>query len=81
MNDLLSVPTTVAKKPIKPDPNQSRTPEPARERFDLRLDPEIRERLTRQANRFGLSLSAYIRSGMIEKLERDEATDPSAQDD
>jgi hypothetical protein len=62
----------VAKTPMQPQPQ----PEPERDRIDLRVDPEIRERLNRQAERFGMRLSPYIRQAVIEKLERDEATDP-----
>ena len=51
-------------------------PEPSRDRVDLRIDPKIRERIERQCDRFGLDLSAYIRLAIVEKLERDEATDP-----
>ena len=51
--------------------------EPARDRVDLRIDPAVRERLEQQCARFGLDLSAYIRLAIVQKLEQDEATDPS----
>lgn len=65
----------VAKRPEK-KPNT-----PARERFDLRLPPDLRERLEAQADRFGLDLSAYVRLALVEKVERDEATNPSRDDE
>ncbi len=52
-----------------------------RDRIDLRIDPKIRARIDRQAERFGLDLSDYIRQAIVEKLERDEATDPERDDD
>ena len=50
---------------------------PARERLDMRFDADTRARLERQAERFGDSLSAYIRRALIRQLEADEASDPS----
>mgnify|MGYP002365916855 FL=1 len=52
-----------------------------RDRIDLRVDPALRERLEAQAERFGQPLSAYIRQSMVEKLERDEASDPRLKDE
>jgi hypothetical protein len=68
---------TVAKKPAKPDPDP---PSEDRGRIDLRVDPELRARIKRQADRFNLGISAYLRQAAIERLERDEATDPDASD-
>lgn len=56
----------VPQKPRKPD----------RDRLDMRLEPETRQRADRQAERFGLSLSAYIRRALIRQLEEDEASEP-----
>jgi len=50
----------------------------ARERIDLRADSEWVARVQRQADRLGVSLSAYIRQATTERLEQDEATDPRA---
>lgn len=58
----------VAKKPDKP--------EKPRDRIDLRVDADFRARLERQSERFDLGLSAYVRQAVIERLERDEGTDP-----
>jgi hypothetical protein len=44
-----------------------------RDRVDLRAEPEWIARVTAVAERFGLSLSAYIRLATTERLERDEA--------
>lgn len=52
-----------------------------RDRIDLRCEPELRERIEQQAERFGGGISAYIRQAIIERLERDEATDPRQSDD
>lgn len=65
---------TVAKKPAPEEP------EP-RGRIDLRADPEWIARVQRQADRFGLKLSAYIRHATSERVERDEATDPRDDDE
>lgn len=46
-----------------------------RDRFDLRIAPELLARIAAQAERFGQGNSAYVRLAIIEKLERDEATD------
>jgi len=51
----------------KPDSNLSR------DRIDLRADPEWVVRVEAMARRFGLSLSAYIRLAVSERVERDEA--------
>lgn len=47
-----------------------------RERIDMRVEPAIRSRADHQADRFGLSLSAYIRKALIRQIEEDEATEP-----
>lgn len=62
----------VAKRPGK-------TPE--RDRFDLRIDPEIRARIERQAQRFGQKMTPYVMQAIIERLERDEASDPDPDPD
>lgn len=58
----------------------AKTPDP-RERLDLRLSPELRERIARQVERFSGGMSGYIRQAIIERLERDEATDPRGPED
>lgn len=53
-------------------------PQPAeqpRERIDLRAEAEWVARLTAQARRRGLSVSAYIRQAVTKEIEADEATD------
>lgn len=49
---------------------------PSRDRVDLRAEPEWIARVAAAAERFGLSLSAYIRLAVSERLERDEAGQP-----
>jgi predicted HicB family RNase H-like nuclease len=41
-----------------------------RERIELRAEPEWIERVTAEAERLGLSLSAYIRLAVNERLEK-----------
>jgi pilus assembly protein TadC len=48
-------------------------------RIELRAEPEFVSRLTKEADRFGLSLSAYLRLAATEKMERDHK--PEDQDD
>lgn len=52
---------------------------PERERIDMRVEPSIRARADRQADRFGMSLSAYIRKALIRQIEEDEANEPPAR--
>ncbi len=47
-----------------------------RDRVDLRLEPDIRQRMEFARGRFAESLSAYIRRAILERLERDEAAFP-----
>ncbi|WP_149113679.1 ribbon-helix-helix domain-containing protein [Limnoglobus roseus] len=46
------------------------------ERFGLRVDAEWLDRVNRQADRMGLSASAYIRMATTKQLEQDEANQP-----
>lgn len=48
------------------------------ERFGLRVDAEWLERVIRQAERMGMSASAYIRQATTKQLEQDEANQPPA---
>ena len=57
-----------------------RKPNNSRDRIDLRIDPKVRERIEKQAERFGQDLSAYIRQAIVKQLEADEATDPNSED-
>lgn len=50
-----------------------------RDRVDLRADPAWVARIERQAERLGISVSAYIRLATTKQLEADEASDPSAE--
>lgn len=59
---------------VKTMPRKASEP---RQRIDLRADTSLVKRLQRQAERFtGGNLSAYIKLALIERLERDEASDP-----
>lgn len=61
----------------KTDGQSPQPPEEPRDRFDLRLDADLRARLKKQAKRKGLSMSAYARLAITTTLEADEATDPN----
>lgn len=67
---------TVARR--KPDKRRSNEP-PVR--LELRVDPTWLTRVQRQADRHGLSVSAYLREAGTIRLERDEASDPELQGD
>lgn len=62
---------TVPRKPPR------KSDEPTRDRIDLRADPDWVARIERQAERHGISVSAYIRLAVTGRLESDEATDPT----
>jgi hypothetical protein len=47
-----------------------------RDRIDLRAEPEWISRVEAAARRFGISLSAYIRLAVSERMERDAASQP-----
>lgn len=49
---------------------------PARDRLDLRCEPDWLARVERQAKRFGMTVSAYIKRAVTVSLEADEDTDP-----
>ena len=49
---------------------------PARDRIDLRADPAWVARVERQAERLGITLTAYVKAAVSRALEADEATDP-----
>lgn len=55
-------------------------PSEPRDRIDLRAEPEWVARIKRQADRLGISISAYIRLATTRQLEQDEKTDPSTSD-
>ena len=60
-----------------PKRTDKKEPDHHRDRIDLRVEPEFVRRLVAQAGRFtGGNISAYIRIALVERLERDEATDP-----
>lgn len=69
--------TAVAKK-RKDDPKQRPPagPQKKQARFELRAEVEWMERIERQAERFGLTVAAYLRLAATERLERDESEDP-----
>ncbi len=50
----------------------------SRDRLELRAEPEWIARVTAVAERFGLSLSAYIRLVVTRQVELDEASTPPA---
>ena len=70
--------STLASPPVA----KKRTPsaDAARDRIDLRADPAWVARIEKQAERFGLTVSAYIRQAVSRQLEQDEATDPQKDD-
>jgi hypothetical protein len=50
-------------------------------RFEMRAEQDWLDRVERQASRFGLTVAAYIRLAASERVERDEASDPSLKGD
>ncbi len=46
------------------------------ERFEMKIEPTLLARLRKQAGRFSVADAAYVRTAIIEKLERDETTEP-----
>lgn len=69
MSTTLASPSPMPRK--KPQPKDA-----TRGRIDLRADPEFVARVQSQADRLGMSLSAYLRMAVTERLERDEASQP-----
>jgi hypothetical protein len=55
-------------------------PLPTRNRVDLRADPAWVARVERQAERLGITVTAYIKQATSRALETDEATDPLLRD-
>ena len=49
-----------------------------RRRLELVAEPEWIERVSKQAERLGISLSAYIRLAVTRSLESDEASQPAS---
>lgn len=46
-------------------------------RYEMVVAPSLLERAGRQAERVGLSLAAYVRQALAQRVEADEATDPN----
>lgn len=44
--------------------------------FQMRTNEDFKERIRRQAERFGMDMSTYIRQCLVQKLEQDEASAP-----
>lgn len=65
------------RKQTSPDDQQP----PARNRIDIRADPSWVARIEKQADRLGISLTAYVKQAVSRALEADELTDPSMQDE
>ena len=55
-------------------------PPASRDRVDLRADPAWVARLERQADRLGITITAYVKQAVSRALEADEATDPTLRD-
>jgi hypothetical protein len=51
----------------------------SRDRIDLRADPAWVARVERQAERLGITVTAYVKQATSRALEADEATDPGLQ--
>lgn len=73
------MPPVVSPEPVaKQPPRQPLSDDDQdRERLDLRLEPAMRRRIREQAKRFGQKMTPYVKQAIIERLERDEASDPS----
>lgn len=65
---------------LVPTKGKKPSDEPARGRIDLRADPAWVARVERQAERYGMTVSAYIRRAVSKELEQDEASDPSQKE-
>ena len=55
---------------------QEASDEPTIDRIDLRAEPGWVARVQRQAERFGLKISQYVRQAVSKQLEIDEASMP-----
>lgn len=55
-------------------------PQKKQARLDLRVEQDWVDRVEAQASRWGLTIAAYIRLAVSEKLEQDEATQPHHDD-
>lgn len=64
--------------PVIEAPMPARKPD-TRDRVDLRAEPAWIARIAAQADRLGISVSAYIRLATTERLEKDEASAPVAR--
>lgn len=53
-------------------PDKKKPKKPARDRFDLRIDPALLARVQIQAERLGMNPSVYIRAAITRTVERDE---------
>lgn len=71
----MSVQTTL-EPPVAKKSADSQPAEQPRDRVDLRIDPSLAGRAKRQADRLGMSLSAYMRMALTRQVESDEATEP-----
>lgn len=61
--------------PVAKAPQAETDNDGERDRIDLRVEPSLRRRLNKQATRFGMKLSPYIRQALIKQLEADEASE------
>lgn len=51
------------------------------DRFDMRVEAAWLARVERQAERYGLTVAAYIRRATTQAVEADEATDPDQKEE
>jgi hypothetical protein len=49
----------------------------SKDRIEIRADCRVRLRIRKQMKRLAMSLSAYVRQAIIERLERDEKSEQS----
>lgn len=54
---------------------KKRKPAEPRDRIDIRASPQWIARVRRQADRYGISVSAYIKQAVSRQLEKDEPTE------
>jgi hypothetical protein len=59
--------------------SRKKRPNPQRDRIEIRSDPEWIDRVLRHANNLGLSISAYIRLAVNEKMQREREPDKEGQ--
>lgn len=64
------------KKMAKKQTNQPIQNPQGRDRIDLRVDPDFYSQIEKAASRLHLSMSAYIRQAIVERLDKEKDARP-----